>query len=345
MARLDEPIILIDESVVRYGFRSLMAGAELDEFKANPVMLYLHNRNALIGDTDSMLPIGKWVDIQVKGDKLIAFPEFDDDDEFAQKIQRKVQKGYLNAASIWIDPIEVSDDESLKLKGQPGPTVTKWGVLEASIVDIPNCRGALAIRNTAGEKVLLTGGDSPGGVIDYLMSFLPNNNFQKMDQKILALKLGLSESATLEQIQEKLQQLLTLSQTFAGLKTENDSLKGQLVQVKLEASAKKVNDLIDGGIRDGKLAAGEKEIYVKLATADYDSVAALLDAKKPHETIESKLRVASIHTPEAADELKTLLSMPAEKLYLEEKLERLKELSPEHFKLKYKEAFGLDYAE
>lgn len=342
MARLDEPIILIDESVVRYGFRSLMSGAELDEFKANPVMLYLHNRNALTGDTDSMLPIGKWVDIQIKGDKLIAYPEFDDDDEFAQKIERKVKKGYLNAASIWIDPIEVSDDDSLKLKGQPGPTVTRWGVLEASIVDIPNCRGALAIRNAAGEKVLLTGGDSPGGVLDYLKSFLPNNNFQKMDQKVLALKLGLSETASLEQIQEKLQQLGATALAAANMKTENDTLKGELVRLKQENVTQKVTALVDGAIKDGKLVAGERDMYVKLATSDFETVESLLAVRKQHETIETKLQ-GKTNTPALVDELQSLLALPGEKLYMDEKLERLQELSLEHFKLKYKEAFGVEY--
>ncbi len=134
MARLNKPFVLIDESVVMHGFRTLMSGAALDDFKANPIMLYQHNRSVQYGDQDSILPIGKWVDIEVQGDKLVAYPEFDDDDDFAKRIEKKVEKGYLNGASIWLHPMAVSDEDTLKLPGQSGPTVTKWGVLEASIV-------------------------------------------------------------------------------------------------------------------------------------------------------------------------------------------------------------------
>jgi hypothetical protein len=106
--------------------------------------------------------------------------------------QKKVKKGYYNAASVWIDPIEVSDDESLLLPGQYGPTITKWSMREASIVDIPNCRNAVAIRNSAGAKILLSGNSDADAkeINNYLKTFLPNNN-SNMDKKILASKTWL----------------------------------------------------------------------------------------------------------------------------------------------------------
>ena len=102
MAKLDVDFILIDDSVVMNGFRALITGAKLEAFKKNPVMLLMHNR-ALSSyepaDNDIILPIGKWYDIRVVGNQVLAKPDFDDDDAFALKIQKKVDKGYLNGAN------------------------------------------------------------------------------------------------------------------------------------------------------------------------------------------------------------------------------------------------------
>jgi hypothetical protein len=325
-----------------HGFRTLMSGAALDDFKANPIMLYQHNRSVQYGDQDSILPIGKWVDIEVQGDKLVAYPEFDDDDDFAKRIEKKVEKGYLNGASIWLHPMAVSDEDTLKLPGQSGPTVTKWGVLEASIVDIPNCKNALAIRNGAGEKVLLSGDAKNADVLTYLKSLLPNTHTNTMDKKLLAVRLGLPEDASEAQISEKLTALLSQDAAKLALKQENDTLKAEIVRLKAEAQAQKVADLVEGAIREGKLAAGEKDHYVKLATADYDTVSALLTAKPVIKSIEQQLTTGAAN-PAQKDELAELVKLSGTDLYMQGKLEALKAISEDHFKLKYKEAFGIEW--
>lgn len=155
MAKLNIDFVLIDESVLVFGFRCLMVGAELESFKANPVMLCQHIRPDDATKDEIRLPIGKWWDIRVEGDKLKAKPDFDDKDTFAMEVQGKVERGYMSGASVWLEPKTASDDKSLKIEGQNLPTVTKWGVLEASIVDIPNCKNALAIRSQDGTKLTL----------------------------------------------------------------------------------------------------------------------------------------------------------------------------------------------
>lgn len=164
MSKLNIDFTLIDESVLQYGFRILMNGYQPKLFASNPVMLLMHNRaegSVFASPTnDVILPIGRWNNIRIDGTALKAQPEFDDNDEFAVKVENKVNKGYLNGASISLIPIEVSEDASLKLPGQIGPTVTKWEIMEASIVDIPNCKNALAIRNAAGKSILLSSADS-----------------------------------------------------------------------------------------------------------------------------------------------------------------------------------------
>lgn len=75
----------------RYQDRLSVKGWQLDAFKANPVLLFNHNASAL--------PIGK-AHVYVEGDALMAEVEFDQDDEFARKVEQKVAKGILSAVSV-----------------------------------------------------------------------------------------------------------------------------------------------------------------------------------------------------------------------------------------------------
>ncbi|MDR2765327.1 MAG: peptidase, partial [Tannerella sp.] len=111
--------ILHDESVNTYGFRMLTSGADLTEFRKNPVMLLDHN--------DWNLPIGRWEHIRVEDGKILADAVFDMKDARAKQVAGKVEDGFLRAASIgaW-PPEEVSDDILLRYPGQTGVTVTRW---------------------------------------------------------------------------------------------------------------------------------------------------------------------------------------------------------------------------
>lgn len=343
MAKLNIDFILLDESVVMYGFRALMSGAQLEGFQKNPVMLFMHSRALSNGfepvEDDAILPIGKWYDIRIDGGRLLAKPDFDDDDEFAQRIQKKVENGYLNGASVWIDPIAISDDGNLQLPGQYGPTVTQWNVFEASIVDIPNCRNALAIRNADGKLMKLFATAQDKEVITYLQSLQKNSN-SDMDKKILAVKLGLTETATDEQIAQKLTAVLSAAQPNMLLASENKELKDQLVALQTAQEKAKVETLVDGAIATGKLTAPDRQRYIKLATADYDTTAELIGNMKAYKSPESLLKEVKEDNTLEADQL---MKLSGRQLYMDGKLERLQAIHPEGFKLKYKEAFGIEF--
>ena len=344
MAKLNIDFILIDDSVVMNGFRALMSGAKLEGFKANPVMLLMHNRAkpGLLGaiDIDAVLPIGMWYDIRVEGNKLLAKPDFDDNDPFALKVQSKVEGGYLKGASIWIEPTKASDDAKLKLARQTGPTVTEWGVLEASIVDIPNCRNSLAIKNSSGNKIVLSGNaGTDKEANEFLLSLIDKKN--TMDKKLLCAKLGLDENATDAEIGVALAALKTSATANTQLSAENKTLGDEIIRLKKESSDKAITDLVDGAITAKKLLIGDRDKYVKLATADFETVKELIEGMKAYESIEGKLGAGAT----AADqlELAELLKLSAEEMYMTGKLSRLKELNLDQFKLKYKEALGVEY--
>ena len=56
--------VLHDETVNTYGFRMLTSGANLEEFRKNPVILLNHK--------DWELPIGRWENIRIEGTQILA---------------------------------------------------------------------------------------------------------------------------------------------------------------------------------------------------------------------------------------------------------------------------------
>lgn len=131
-------VILIDNSVNRYGYRIAPNGVHLSNYAKNPVLLVDHLRGArnVIGSCRAYL----------ENSILYGELEFDPNDVFALQIESKFDNGYLNAVSVWIEPTKV-----LEAIGGEMMRVIESELLEVSIVDIPgnansvklNYRGAI----------------------------------------------------------------------------------------------------------------------------------------------------------------------------------------------------------
>ncbi len=113
-------------------------GAQLKNFKANPVYLWAHNvRN-------EFPPIGTVKKLIKKNDpnRLVGGTLFDQEDEFARFIESKFIRGFLNATSIGFIPLEwESITEHNKDKGKDeliGYDIIKYELLEASAVPVPS---------------------------------------------------------------------------------------------------------------------------------------------------------------------------------------------------------------
>ncbi|ABF88493.1 putative phage prohead protease [Myxococcus xanthus DK 1622] len=118
----------------RYSDRLNVKGWRVDGYNANGVVLYNHDdgASASLTGAEPQLPIGKGR-VYVEGDALMVDIEFDDEDEFAKKVERKVSKGILNAVSV----------RYLMLPGQyrqnerGGYDCDAQELLEVSVVTIP----------------------------------------------------------------------------------------------------------------------------------------------------------------------------------------------------------------
>ncbi len=112
-----------------YGFRTDLAGLDLERFKSNPVMLYAH---------DSSDVIGRWENIRVEDNQLKADAVFDTDDEQGKRIAGKVERGFLKGCSMGIHVKELHEVDNV-------PVVTRSELMEASVCPIPSDAGAVRL--------------------------------------------------------------------------------------------------------------------------------------------------------------------------------------------------------
>ncbi|NML55672.1 hypothetical protein HHL19_36365 [Streptomyces sp. R302] len=104
------------------GLNLTMAGARLERFESNPVVGYGHSYWGRDG-----LPIGRADKTWIDGDKLRMDLTFDQDDEFAVKVERKYRARMMNAFSIGFDVWNIGED------GVP----EGWELFEVSAVPLP----------------------------------------------------------------------------------------------------------------------------------------------------------------------------------------------------------------
>lgn len=100
-------------------------GWKLDNYRANPVVLWMHDKRTP--------PIGKMINIGLQGDDLVGDIQFAtaEQNPFADTIFKLVEGGFLNAGSVGFMPMrwEINADGGLDFKEQE--------LLEYSIVTVP----------------------------------------------------------------------------------------------------------------------------------------------------------------------------------------------------------------
>lgn len=280
-----KPIVLSDESVNVYGFRVLTKGIDLSQFNNNPVMLYNHRRAGRWDDAvDQRLPIGKWTDVKKEESKLVGMPEFDADDEFATKVGNKYEKGYLNAASIGFDIIEISEDPKYMVPGQTRPTIIKCRLKEASIADIP--ANANCTKLTYQGKSLALDGNGDDAKIEAILPTINQQPKNKSDMKDLVIQtLGMDAAATEAQVVGKLTQLVNQQNTI-------NELQKKLSDMEQAQQNGKIKALVDSAVKAGKITSTQSPQFEKLAAADFEGTEAVLNDMpayvQPNKVIEGK---------------------------------------------------------
>lgn len=302
--------ILNDGTKNSHGFRIPTSGINLDRFKKNPVMLDDHYRS-------TRAVLGKWENIEITDGVLSAVPVFDMDDEDAAKVAGKVERGFLNAASMGInfsrDNFRMINDELV---------LEACELFEASIVAVPSNSNSLRLyldgkllEETEIEELCLSfGAPDP----------TPKQNQNEVNMKIalkpaVLLSLGFAAGTTevdAAELEAKINQLSAEKQA-AELKL------AQKVEAEEQAKLTAIKNEVAQAVKDGKITADKADQFENLGIANHQLMTETLAA------IPNKTSLGAQVKPTGPAEIKTPADF--EKLTLEEKL-AFKQGQPDAYK-------------
>jgi hypothetical protein len=322
-------VIISTSGLNCYGGRVLTSGIDLTQFQKNPLLLWMHRRSF---DRDAM-PIGRIDNLRTDGDRLIGTPVFDQNDEFAKKIESKWENGFLRMASAGIEIIETSDAPEHLLQGQTRRTITRCRLEEVSIVDMGGNDEALQLHDRSGKVLKLAAGedndalpllapekkDDPSGTApDGKADNQTNKLTQSMNKEILQL-LGLSETAT---EQEAVGALRLLKE------------KADKVETLQLAS---ITAVVDGAIAEKRITADKKEHFVNIGkAAGIDSLRTTLSLMQPVRKPTEVIRQTDAPRDDEPKTYAKLSDVPADQL------EKLREERPQDYERLYKAEYGHD---
>lgn len=322
-------VIISTSGLNSYGGRVLTSGIDLEQFRKNPLLLWMHRRSF---DRDTM-PIGRVEGLRIDGDRLIGTPVFDRDDEFAKKVEGKWENGFLRMASAGIEILETSGAPEYLLPGQTRHTITRCRLEEVSIVDMGANDEALQLYDRSGKVLKLAAGedndalpllapekkDDPSGTAsDGKDNNQTNKSTQSMNKEILQL-LGLSETAT---EQEAVGALRLLKE------------KADKVETLQLAS---ITAVVDGAIAEKRITADKKEHFVNIGkAAGIDSLRTTLSLMQPVRKPTEVIRQTDAPRDDEPKTYAKLSEVPAGEL------EKLREQRPQDYERLYKAEYGHD---
>jgi HK97 family phage prohead protease len=133
----DEVLVRLSTGeLARDGHVLVPQGAQLDNYRSNPVVLWQH---------DPEQPVAKASDIAADNDAVsarITFPPAGISPK-ADEIRGLVKAGVINAVSVGFDPLDSVPLDPKRPRG--GQRITQWELLEASFVSVPADPGAAVI--------------------------------------------------------------------------------------------------------------------------------------------------------------------------------------------------------
>jgi hypothetical protein len=327
--------VLTDESLNMWGFWLPLSGAVLDQFRKNPIMLWMHNRSWR-GTKDEVLPIGYWDNIRIEDKRLLADAMFDEGDDFANQIGDKVENNVLRMASCGIRVIETSRDPKWLKPGQTCETPTKWALREGSIVDIGANDNSLSLvfydENDKMINLADTGSVFPLKKLTDKISDTPNSQ----NMKKLALFFKLSEESTEDVILTEVQKLQdkVIRAESATINAETKLLDYEQKEKDLKKA--EATALLDAAVKDGRLNADGRKNWETLFEKDHDSAKNTLATIPARKSVKDQIKDGD---DKSATERETLAKLSWDELDKTGKLRTLKDKYEDLYEEKFEAKF------
>ena len=302
-----------NDSLNSYGFRVLTSGLDVAQYNRNPVLLYMHERGNVVGYVK---------DLKVENNEVTGELMFDCASELSQRCKKQFEFGSLRMVSAGLEILETSEDKDLLVAGQTRPTITKSKLFEVSIADVGANDDALVLQRNG--KVITLGRDG-----DCDLPLLNNNNKQKkteeMENKTIALQLGLPETATDAEISAKLTELNQLKEQNVSLLKEKESL-----------TLTNITSLVTQAITEKRLEEKDKDQFVELGKKiGAEELEKTLKAMHPAVKLSSVLGHQG-GAPAGEQKFTKLSEVPADQIAA------LRSENPEEYKRLYKAEYGID---
>lgn len=257
LKKSSKKFVVSDESINSYGFKVLTSGIQTADFLNNPVCLFNHNPDKVIG---------LWQDLGVSGSIMTGIPAFDENDDEALKVFQKVEDDIIKGSSIGITAL-----------AWDGDMITECILKEITVTPLPSNKNAVVLYNQ--EGIILSDDQAK----QYLLSLKPAdtntdiNKSNKMNEKskkaLIALALEMGVTLMLSDSDERFENIAeTATQKFKDLKT----------QISTQAEEQAVA-LVDGAIAKNLFTADERDFYLSSAKINYVATAAQIGKMQPVE--------------------------------------------------------------
>lgn len=305
-----------NDSLNSYGTRVLTSGMDTKQYERNPVLLYMHERGNVIGYVK---------DLEVKDGEVTGELMFDEATELSKRCKKQFEFGSLKMVSAGLDIIEMSEDGQYLVEGQTSPTITKSKLFEVSVVDIGANDDAIVLKKDGKQITLGRDGKCPLPLLNN------NNNHQKreeMENKTIALQLGLPETATEAEITAKLSALKS---------AEAEKSKLELEKAQLESA--RITGLVERAIGEKRLGESNKEEFINLGKkVGYEELEKVLKAMHPQAKLTAILNGGRAKSDEDVKYTK-LSEVPSTEILT------LREQNPKEYARLYKAEYGMDLPE
>ena len=308
---MSKRVRITNDSLNSYGTRVLTSGMDIEQYRRNPVLLYMHERGNIIGFVK---------DIQVENNEVTGELVFDEVTELSKRCKRQFEFGSLKMVSAGLDIIEMSEDSQYLVVGQTSPTIVKSKLFEVSVVDIGANDDALVLKKDGKQITLGRDGECA-------LPLLNTNPIkqEQMEQKKLALQLGLPETATEAEITAKLGELHAAQEENVLLKKERDEL-----------TLASITTLVDKAIGEKRISPDKKEEFVNLGKEiGAEKLSSIFSAMSPHVKLSAILGHQGTGKAEAPGNYAKLSEVPADKMLV------LRKEQPEEYKRLYEAEYGM----
>lgn len=284
---------------------------DVAQYNRNPVLLYMHERGNVVGYVK---------DLKVENNEVTGELMFDCASELSQRCKKQFEFGSLRMVSAGLDILETSEDASVLVQGQTRPTITKSKLFEVSVADVGANDDALVLHKDGKRITLGRDGDCPLPLLN-----INKQKTEEMENKTIALNLGLPETATEVEISAKIAELNAVKEQNASLLQEKEKL-----------TLARINNLVEQAIADKRIELNNKDQFVELGKKiGAEELEKTLKAMHPAVKLSSVLGHQG-GAPTGEQKFTKLSEVPADQMAT------LRLENPEEYKRLYKAEYGIE---